>query len=622
MGIWTVDFISRTGDAYQVIIEGGSHSGTIALTPSADPFVTQEEGDADLFVPVRCQTGYINIETDDVSVVRGIIPSAGGVRKVYLYRGVSQVWRGYVQPQVLKFRMWNGPQEVGIPIECPLSALKYRTFGYFSTRTVTIGEVLGAILHPEFNNVRMQGAMLFPSGSDYSRAWLWKRINTSLLKKEGRTDFDALEDICSLFGWTARSVADTVACTFYRNLRANITDLYRTSTDTLLEQGTYKTAVNWSSQTIPDGAAVGNDSRISLYEGVKNAVVTCQTDVFDTEIDSPESNQIALAVDNGTLASTLHEREWVESGEGLYEKYWEAFPSGGGEVQIGDWYLSGFNVSFSLDKHGTTNIDEWEVGMNIQSTTKRAGNPGGPYTDVVEVFDGRLQLRHTADTTFTAGYLKIVGADYTDVRIWIGNRVFDYANGRWATDPTNVAPMPVSKRAIIGQGGMTGAVKVELYNIDTMDLGTVRKISQIKVQFTQLDADDYIPDTEIRHEASVGASFTGTKELTTNLCVYEPFLQRSENEILNPNLTLCAGLYDTPSSGATFNPLQRVADEAAAELSEPIELVELNIRREELSNDINPMSDIYIDSLGANYYPVSIGRRWREDLLQVKFVKR
>ena len=46
--------MSRTGDAYQVIIEGGSHSGTIALTPSADPFVTQEEGDADLFVPVRC----------------------------------------------------------------------------------------------------------------------------------------------------------------------------------------------------------------------------------------------------------------------------------------------------------------------------------------------------------------------------------------------------------------------------------------------------------------------------------------------------------------------------------------------------------------------------------------
>lgn len=610
--------MSRTGTPYHIAIDG-KIGADMSLTPAADPFVTQEEGDADLFVPVRTQSGSINIVTDDVSVVRDIIPTDGGVRRVILYRNGTEVWRGYVQPQMLKMTLWRGPQEVSIPIECPLSALKYRSFNYFSTRTVTIGEVLGTILNNEFNDVIMQGDMLFPSGSDYSRAWLWKRLNTSLLKKEGRTEFDAIEDICSLFGWTARSFSDAVTFVFHRNTLAPITTIVKTDTYTLKTQGTFNNPLNWRNLTIQDGAAAGNSNRIAFYEGVKNAVVTCKTDVFDTEIDSPEGSQIALAVDDGRLTSEYHYREWVDSGEGFRERWWEDFPSGGGEVSIGEWYLSGYNVEFSLDKKGTTNIAEWDVGMNIQCTDTRAGNAGGPYTDLVEEHPGWLQFRTDVERTFTSGYLYVRGAQYSTVLVWIGDKVWDNANGRWTSDPTNVEPMSVSRPAVVGVGGMTGALKVKLFN-DALD--QVRKISQIKIEFTQLDADDYIPNTEIRHEASVGANFTGTKELTTNLCVYEAFLQRSENEIMNPNLTLCAGLYDSPSSGVAFNPLQRIADEAASELSKTGELVEITLLKEKLSAEIQPITRLYVASLGAYYYPVSISGEWRDDMVNLKIVRR
>ena len=125
--------MSRTGTPYHIAIDG-KIGADMSLTPAADPFVTQEEGDADLFVPVRTQSGSIRIETDDAQLIRNIIPDSGGTRKVSVTNAQSGVvvWKGYVQPKMLSMRLFSGQQVVSIPVECGLAALKYRAYNYAS----------------------------------------------------------------------------------------------------------------------------------------------------------------------------------------------------------------------------------------------------------------------------------------------------------------------------------------------------------------------------------------------------------------------------------------------------------------------------------------------------------
>jgi hypothetical protein len=63
---WQVKFKSlRAGTDYTVNIYDAAYSGNpIPLKGGAEPFITQEDDDEDMFLPIRTQSGYIRIVDD------------------------------------------------------------------------------------------------------------------------------------------------------------------------------------------------------------------------------------------------------------------------------------------------------------------------------------------------------------------------------------------------------------------------------------------------------------------------------------------------------------------------------------------------------------------------------
>ena len=63
---WKIPFMSlRTGTVYTVNIFDDAYSGAgVTLKGAAEPFVTEENDDDDIFMPVRTQSGYLRIVDD------------------------------------------------------------------------------------------------------------------------------------------------------------------------------------------------------------------------------------------------------------------------------------------------------------------------------------------------------------------------------------------------------------------------------------------------------------------------------------------------------------------------------------------------------------------------------
>ena len=67
---YSISFKSlRAGTVYTVNI--GSGIGDVALKGAAQPFVTQEDDDEDMFTPIRTQSGYLRI-VDDGKAADGV----------------------------------------------------------------------------------------------------------------------------------------------------------------------------------------------------------------------------------------------------------------------------------------------------------------------------------------------------------------------------------------------------------------------------------------------------------------------------------------------------------------------------------------------------------------------
>ena len=120
---YTIQFKSlRAGTTYIVNIGGGT--GTpVQLKAGANPFITQEDDDDDMFTPIRTQSGYLRI-VDDGYAADGVtpfnwkdmIPATDISRPVTLTAipaGQSTgtvVWQGFMQAQDFGSVLYGNPQ--------------------------------------------------------------------------------------------------------------------------------------------------------------------------------------------------------------------------------------------------------------------------------------------------------------------------------------------------------------------------------------------------------------------------------------------------------------------------------------------------------------------------------
>ena len=215
MADYTISFKSlRAGTVYTLNI--GSGNNDVALKGAAQPFVTQEDDDEDMFTPIRTQSGYLRI-VDDGSVAgfnwKDLVPLTAFGKPVALMDGSTVVWQGYIQTQTFSGELYGGTQEREYPVICPLSVLEAKepsvverdtkSFAYLLWTILSAAQTTGIV---EFDNIYFQG------GAD-ARTWLQTKIDW---KNFHNTDSDGvvsakysmyriLEDVCTFWGWTCRT---------------------------------------------------------------------------------------------------------------------------------------------------------------------------------------------------------------------------------------------------------------------------------------------------------------------------------------------------------------------------------------------------------------------------------
>lgn len=215
MADYTISFKSlRAGTVYTLNI--GSGDDDVALKGAAQPFVTQEDDDEDMFTPIRTQSGYLRI-VDDGSVAgfnwKNLVPLTAFGKPVALMDGSTVVWQGYIQTQTFSGELYGGTQEREYPVICPLSVLEAKEPSVLERDTKSFAYLLWTILSAaqttgivEFDNIYFQG------GAD-ARSWLQTKIDW---KNFHNTDSDGvvsakysmyriLEDVCTFWGWTCRT---------------------------------------------------------------------------------------------------------------------------------------------------------------------------------------------------------------------------------------------------------------------------------------------------------------------------------------------------------------------------------------------------------------------------------
>ena len=134
---WQSIFTSYNGTHYAVNIYEQDYSGSVVqLTAAAEPFVTQEEDDDNIYTAIRPQTGYLRVIDTDGTLIESILPNTNTEKMVRLvtgsvvdYNGVitftqdsgneSIKWQGFLCAEAFT-QPWDGNVKV---LELPVKSL-------------------------------------------------------------------------------------------------------------------------------------------------------------------------------------------------------------------------------------------------------------------------------------------------------------------------------------------------------------------------------------------------------------------------------------------------------------------------------------------------------------------
>ena len=631
MANWTVDFMSRTGASYQITIEGAPGNVDIPLTPGEDPFTTEEEGKSDLFIFVKRQTGYINIVTDDVNLVRTIIPLSGGTRRVRVYdNGGNIVWQGFVQPKLLSMKIWRGKQKIQIPVECPLSALKYKTFQTILVH-MSVHAVIWNILGQYFNNYYMQGSCINNvSKEDYQRSWLSKQVTTSLFTSQSLTCEDVLEAICVFYGWTVRSFGTDCYFVANRNIDNNGSKALCCVSDDEMSSGDIKsTTADWVEDDLTGSMLADANTKMILTEGVRGVNVQCSLNSFNFSGNLPDED-IAQAINDGVLSAKWIDTSYTEEEYRVSRGYWDYVRN----VHINGWTIDTYNTKFYLYKHDSDDVEEWTYSLKVEVTDWYGYHIDDPSSDrYLGSYYGYIVLLSDEIFSPSEGIITITpkrDSDYQRVtfNVQIGDMLYVPDSQTWVDVNTERGGHPIivdydnpSANIPIPPAGLSGKLKIT-YLTDQQT--RMFYIYGTDFEFTSKETQDINSSiSEVSHSASGNSQFSKDEKIDAQLCVQEAYIQNSRNFVLDTDgRTPITGIFDYVDSVSAFNPLQRLANNAATEMNTVAEMYQINIRRELFDGEITPLSILYMEELDANLYPVSIGRDWHDEVLKLKLLKR
>lgn len=225
---WRIEWKSDEGHHYMLKILDKDYAGnSTTLTGGDNPFVTQEDSGSDTFKPVRGQTGYVRVVTDDPTLMESLAPANNTQRQVQVWELTNSedilVWIGFLQADVYT-QSWNGEtKEIEIAVNSVLQTLQSvnlrSDMSYGREPLKRLVSLANELIDPDFpvvtnvyniDNAQEQYNWLtwivdwhtfFMNQSDEEQSDDAQIINTDTYHY-GCSLYEALEKVCQLAGLT------------------------------------------------------------------------------------------------------------------------------------------------------------------------------------------------------------------------------------------------------------------------------------------------------------------------------------------------------------------------------------------------------------------------------------
>lgn len=289
---YTQNFVALDGTTYTLNIGGVTPATPPKL--SSEPMETQEDADTDMFMPVRTQSGYVRMEAEDNTTWRQFIPSSATAMPVKLYQGSTIRWQGYVQTGTYGTTYPAIYNEFELPLICGLSALD--SFDVEVTGPADM-VTLGQLLYYIFSKLTgLTYTFYFHASSSTDndiRAWLAYKLSWRNFLTENGVELTSrftclglLQELCKFFGWTCRTsgagVYFTAITDGLRNQRWLSCPLAQ-----LQAASPVFTPVTMKSLALTDTMFASTDHSEEYIPGVKKVTVSPELNPYDVIMEIP-----------------------------------------------------------------------------------------------------------------------------------------------------------------------------------------------------------------------------------------------------------------------------------------------------------------------------------------------
>ena len=289
---YTQNFISLDGTTFTLNIGGVTPATSPKL--SSEPIETQEDADTDMFMPVRTQSGYVRMMAEDNTTWRAFIPSSATAMPVTLSQGSTIRWQGYVQTGTYGTTYPAIYNEFELPLICGLSALD--SFDVEVTGPADM-VTLGQLLYYIFSKLTgLTYTFYFHASSSTEndiRAWLGYKLSWRNFLTENGVELTSrftclglLQELCKFFGWTCRTsgagVYFTAITDGLRNQRWLSCPLAQ-----LQAASPVFTAVTMKSLALTDAMFASTDHSEEYIPGVKKVTVSPELNPYDVIMEIP-----------------------------------------------------------------------------------------------------------------------------------------------------------------------------------------------------------------------------------------------------------------------------------------------------------------------------------------------
>ena len=317
---YTQNFASQNGTIYTLNID----NVTVATPPplAANPIITEEDADTDMFIPVRTQSGYIRMLSMDATTWRNFIPTSATNKPVKLTTNNTVVWQGYLQTGTYGMAFPATYENIELPLVDMLGVLD--SFDVDVTgqpEMLTIGELL-AYIFGKISGLSLT-VYIMTAGVSTVNSWLqysviWRNfLNSSGDELEARFScLGLLEEICKFFGWSCRSMGDGIYLTSITDDHRNTRTLAYTLAQLAAASG--GTGASMQTITLTDNDFATTDHSEEYIPGIKQAIVNSELNEYSilSEIPTKEIltankwNTPYLAIRSNTGVYTNRE-EWI-----------------------------------------------------------------------------------------------------------------------------------------------------------------------------------------------------------------------------------------------------------------------------------------------------------------------